>query len=170
MFNRKSTALVPGGVFVDPFTWLGRMTEEFDRMFEESGWPALRTRSRTAAWSPSLDVFEKGNRLIARVDLPGMKRDDVKVEVADGRLIISGERKVETEEKKENFYRCEREYGSFYRAIPLPEGAKEDEVKAIFENGVLEITVPLAARAEVKGHTIAIEGAAPAVGKTSKAA
>jgi HSP20 family protein len=170
MFNKKSTALTRGGAFEDPFALLGRITQEFDRMFEESGWPAFRTRgmAESTAWNPSIDVFEKDNRLITRIDLPGLKKEDVKVEVEDGRLTVSGERKHEAEEKKEDFYRCEREYGSFYRTVPLPEGAKVEDVKASFENGVLEVSVPLAVRAAVKGHTVAIEE--PAKGKGSKAA
>jgi HSP20 family protein len=169
MFNRKSTAFTGSGVLVDPFALLKRVTSDVDRMLEESSWPAFGTRGITepAGWFPSLDVFEKDNRLIARVDLPGMKKEDVKVEVADGHLTISGERKHETEENKESFYRCEREYGSFYRAIPLPEGVKFEEVKAAFNNGVLEVSVPLAAaRLEAKPRTIKIEEA----GKAGKAA
>jgi HSP20 family protein len=171
MFNRKSTELARRGELMDPFALLSRVTSDFDRMFEESGWPAFRTRwlTESTAWSPSLDIVEKDNRLIARVDLPGMKKEDVKVEVVEGRLTISGERKHETEEKKENFYRCEREYGSFYRAVPLPDGAQLDGVKASFENGVLEVTVPLAARAANKGHTVAIEEPAKTATKTKAA-
>lgn len=159
MFNRKSDALTRSGIFVDPFMLLDRMTTDFDRLFTETGWPAFRTRGKTepVAWSPHLDVFEKDNRLVARADLPGMKKEDVKVEVNDGYLAISGERKYETEEKKENVYRCEREYGTFYRAFPLPEGVRADAVKATFENGVLEVSIPLAVRTESKPRAIRIE-------------
>ena len=160
MFIKKPTALTSSGVFVDPFALLGRMTSDFDRMFEESGWPAFRTRQLTGstAWFPNLDVFEKDHRLIARIDLPGMKKEDIKVEVADGHLMISGERKHETEEKKEAFYRCECDYGSFYREIPLPEGATLKDVKATFENGVLDVSVPLAVRSGAKPRVVEIEG------------
>ncbi len=160
MFAKKPIALTGSGVLVDPFALLGRMTSDFDRMFEESGWPAFRTRQLTgsAGWSPNLDVFEKDHRLIARIDLPGMRKEDVRVEVADGYLTISGERKHETEEKKEKFYKCECEYGSFYRKIPLPEGATLKDVKATFENGVLEVSVPLAVRSEAQRRVVEIEG------------
>jgi HSP20 family protein len=161
MFTRKPTALTSSGVLVDPFELLGRMTSEFDRTFGESGWPAFRAHRLTgsAAWSPNIDVFEKDSLLVARVDLPGMKKEDVKVEVSDGHLTISGERKHETEETKENFYRCEREYGSFYREILLPEGATLNDVKAAFENGVLEVSVPLAVRSEAGPRAVKIEEA-----------
>ena len=79
---------------------------------------------------PGIDVFEKDNRLVTKIDLPGMKKEDVKVEVTDGRLTISGERRTEVEEKKEQFFRCERAFGSFYRSVPLPDGVKFDDVKA----------------------------------------
>ena len=76
MFTKKPTALTGSGILVDPFTLLGLMTSDFDRMFEESGWPAFRTRQLTgsAGWSPNLDVFEKDHRLIARIDLHGDER------------------------------------------------------------------------------------------------
>ena len=97
-----------------------------------------------------------------KIDLPGLKKEDVKVEVTDGYLTISGERKREEEEKKDDFYRCEREYGSFYRAVPLPEGAKLEDVKATFAGGVLEVSVPLPAKAEATVRTVAIEEPAKA--------
>jgi HSP20 family protein len=115
---------------------------------------------------PGIDVFERDNRLVTRIDLPGVKRENVKVEVTDGQLTITGERKNETEEKKEQFYRCEREYGTFYRTVPLPEGVKFEEVKATFVDGVLEVSVPLPAKVEPTVRTVEIEGE----GKAAKAA
>jgi HSP20 family protein len=91
-----------------------------------------------------------------------MKKEDVKVEVTDGQLAISGERKSEAEERKENFYRCERQYGTFYRTVPLPEGVKFEDVKATFASGVLEVSVPLPARVDAKPAKVEIkEAAAP---------
>jgi HSP20 family protein len=119
----------------------------------------LRARVQEATWFPEIDVFEKDNRLITKIDLPGLKKEDVKVEVTDGNLAISGERKTEAEEKKENFYRCEREYGSFYRAVPLPEGVKIEDVKATFADGVLEVSIPLPAKPESKVRKVEIQDA-----------
>jgi HSP20 family protein len=157
----------------DPFNLLRQMTSEFDRMFEASAWPsfrwpAFRTRpsAEAATWFPEIDVFEKDNRLVTKIDLPGLKKEDVKVEVTDGHLAISGERKTEAEEKKENFYRCEREYGSFYRAVPLPEGVKLEDVKATFSDGVLEVSVPLPAKPEAKVRKVEIQEA-PKAAKTA---
>jgi HSP20 family protein len=159
MALKKETALAPAG---DPFALLRQMTSEFDRAFE--GWPSFRWPAfrawpaiESAAWLPKIEVFEKDNRLVTKVDLPGMKKDDVTVEVTDGHLAISGERKRETEEQNERVYRSEREYGSFYRAVPLPEGAKLEDVKAAFADGVLEVSVPLPAKVEAKPRTIEIQ-------------
>jgi HSP20 family protein len=171
MTIKKEPALVRKEGPRDPLTMLRRMTTEFERMFEEPGWPfrwplfAARP-FEGATWLPGIDVFERDNRLVTRIDLPGVKRENVKVEVTDGQLTITGERKNETEEKKEQYYRCEREYGTFYRTVPLPEGVKFEEVKATFADGVLEVIVPLPAKAEPTKRTVEIEGE----GKEAKAA
>ena len=141
-----------------PFGLLRQMTSELDRMFDEP--LALPTPwfSDKAMWAPKVDVFEKDNRLITRVDLPGLKKEDVKVEVEDGYLTLSGERQLETTENKDEIYRAEREYGSFYRAVPLPVGVKVEDIKATFDNGVLEVAVPLpAAVVENKARRIEVK-------------
>jgi HSP20 family protein len=107
-------------------------------------------------------VFERDKRLVTRIDLPGLKKEDVAVEVMDGQLVISGERKHESEETNENVYRAEREYGSFYRAVPLPDGSKLEDVRATFLNGVLEVSVPLAPVPQAEVHKVKIEEPAPA--------
>ncbi|HEU4935596.1 MAG TPA: Hsp20/alpha crystallin family protein [Vicinamibacterales bacterium] len=168
MALKKQTALAPR----DPFTLFRQMTADLDRMFETSAFPPLRFpffQTKPAAeanWFPEIDVFEKDNRLITKIDLPGLKKEDVKVELADGHLAISGERRSEAEEKKENFYRCEREYGSFYRAVPLPDGVKLEDVKATFADGVLEVSIPLPAKPEARVQTVAVQDA-PKVTKTA---
>ena len=169
MTPKKETSLVPGGSFRDPFSLLRQMTADFDQLFGGTQWPAFRWPAfpkgrmpESTAWWPGIDVFQRDNRLVTKVDLPGMKKEDVKVEVAEGYLTISGERKNEAEEKKENFYRCEREYGSFYRAVPLPQGTKLEDVKASFADGVLEVSIPLAAKPEATTRRVEIQEPAPA--------
>jgi HSP20 family protein len=161
MSTKRQTALTS---VREPFALLRQMTAEFDRLFEEPVSPSFRrsffrTRPSLAepGWFPEIDVFERDKRLVTKVDLPGMKKEDVKVEVTDGHLAISGERRTEAEEKKDQFYRCEREYGSFYRAVPLPEGVKVQDVKATFADGVLEVSVPLPTQAEAKTQKVDIE-------------
>jgi len=160
---KKETTLIPKRA--DPFALL---RADFDRFFTEPGWPAFRWptfrfgRDEEAAWNPQVDVFQRDNRLVTRIDLPGLKKEDIKVEVTDGHLAISGERKKEEEEKGEQFYRCEREYGSFYRAVPLPDGVKLEDVKATFADGVLEVSVPLPAKTEATVRKVAVEEPAKA--------
>lgn len=162
MAPKKETELVPGSFIRDPFGLMREMTSDLDRWFGEPGrqflrWPLRRRATEEFGWYPGVDVFEKDNRLVTRIDLPGMKKEDVKVEVSDGQLAISGERKREVEEKEKDFYRCEREYGSFHRSVPLPAGANVDDVKATFTDGVLEVSVPLPARPETKVRKVEIQ-------------
>jgi HSP20 family protein len=161
MFGKKE--LVPGRE-ADPVALMRKVTEEMERTFNDPFWPAFNwpafrgfTVPQTAAWAPKIDVFENDNRLITRVDLPGMTKEDIKVEVTDVHLALWGERKQEKEEKKDNVYRTEREYGSFYRAVPLPEGVNLEDVKATFKDGVLEVSVPLLARPEANVRKVEIE-------------
>jgi hypothetical protein len=129
-------------------------------------WAALAdlpVRTRRGGRVESGDRRVRARQPAGDEDRPaGAEEEDVKVEVTDGYLTISGERKREEEEKKDDFYRCEREYGSFYRAVPLPEGAKLEDVKATFAGGVLEVSVPLPAKAEATVRTVAIEEPAKA--------
>ena len=127
-----------------PFALLREMTDWMDRSWGGS----LGTASRGAArenrmWSPAMEVRQKDNNLIVCADLPGIDQNDVKVEIENDTLVIQGERKKEQTDEREGWHRTERSYGSFYRAIPLPEGAKTDEAKADFRNGVLEVRVPV---------------------------
>jgi HSP20 family protein len=173
MAEQKDAALTRGRAARDPFALLRQMmTSELDRVFEQPfgtafRWPSLRAVAvpDSESWAPQIDVLERDNRLVTKVDLPGLKKEDVKVEVTDGHLSISGERRSETKEEKDNVYRCERSYGSFYRSVPLPEGAKIEDVKASFADGVLEVSVPLPAKMEAKPRSVKIED-----GKAAKSA
>jgi HSP20 family protein len=123
---------------------------DFDRFFNERGLPFFRPRWREYdefAWTPELEVFEREDALVVRLDLPGLTRENVKIEVIEGGLTISGERKHETKEERPGWYSSERTYGRFYRAIPLPEGVNAAEMRATFANGVLEVTIPMPAKA-----------------------
>jgi HSP20 family protein len=130
-----------------PFRALQRMADQMDRMFDDFGFghrwarPAWR-ETRAEMWAPDIDVFQKNNEVTIRADLPGLKREDVSVDITEDSVSIQGERKVEREEEREGYYRSERSYGSFCRVIPLPEGAITDQAKANFHDGVLEITIP----------------------------
>jgi len=135
----------PGEFFnTNPFSLMRRFTDEMDRLFESGGW--RKGREEVAPWAPAVEVNERDGKLEVTVDLPGIKENDVKVEVSDEGLAIRGERKREHEEKGEGYYRSERSYGQFYRLIPLPETAQLDQARAEFHNGELRISIPAPAR------------------------
>src|SRR6185503_21108451 len=129
----------------EPRAFMRRVFRDFDRFFEAGDWPVARLGKPFAdvAWMPPVEAFERDHRLTVRVELPGMKKEEVEVTSAEGVLTIEGERKIENEEKKNEWYRSERTYGKFVRTVPLPEGVNAAAITATFEGGVLEVTVPL---------------------------
>ena len=126
---------VPFGA--NPFGLMKRFTEEMDRTFANFV-PSVEVD----LWAPPLEVKHKGDNFIVTTELPGLTKEEVKVEVIDESLVIEGERKRAKEEKGEQFFRSERYYGKFYRSIPLPKGAKPDLIKAELTNGILEVVIP----------------------------
>ena len=131
-----------------PFSMMRRFSDEmdrmFDRVFEGYGFPALERSSPWTAsetFSPHVDMFERGGKLVISADLPGLTKDDVKVDITENAVLIEGERKYEHEQREEGVYRSERGYGQFRRQIPLPEGVKSETAIANFKNGVLEVTM-----------------------------
>jgi len=166
---RPAATLMP---WTEPtFAFMRRFSEEMDRLFEDFGFGRrLQTafgRGREllrrevglipAEWSPRIDVLEREGQYIVRADLPGMTKDDIKVEVTDEMITIQGERKQEKEEKREGYYYGERAYGSYYRAIPLPEGADHAKATAEFHNGVLEVTMPAPKKPEKKSRLLEVQ-------------
>ena len=109
-------------------------------------------------WAPEIEVLERDGKFVVRVDLPGLKKEDVKIEVTHDELTIEGERKLENEEKEEGMYRTERIYGRFFRRIGIPDHVKAENAVAVFKNGVLEIEMPAIPVPEVKKRTVAITG------------
>lgn len=151
-----------------PFSMMRRFADEMDRMFEGFGVPAwgrFTPSFRLETFSPQIDIFERNNKLVLRADLPGMTKDDVKVEITDDAVIIDGERKYEHEENEKGMYRSERSWGHFHREIPLPEGVKSENATANFKNGVLEITVD-APQTTKKSRQIDIKGGETTGGTT----
>ena len=154
-----------------PVTWSGnpwgtlqQLTDEMDRMFGGDfgfgrrwmGSPLART-SGAELWAPQIDVFQRNNELVVKTDLPGLKKEDVKIDITDDAITIQGERRSEHQEEREGVYRSERSYGSFYRVVPLPEGAMTDQAKATFNNGVLEITMPAPPEQVTRGRRLEIK-------------
>lgn len=152
--------LAPGDLFrMGPFALMRRMSEEMDRVFGEFG--MNRGEGGKAMWAPAIEVSQADGKYLIRAELPGVNPGDVKLEITNEAVILEGERKSERQENKGDIHLTERQYGHFYRAIPLPEGAKVEEARAKFVNGLLEVTVPVQEQKE-KRREIPIEPGAPA--------
>jgi HSP20 family protein len=144
---------------------LERFADEMDRIFDDFGFGRLRGRqpwrgmlSSEEMWSPDVEVFHRGTELVVRADLPGLTKDDVKVDVTENQLTIEGERQRQHEEEREGVYRSERSYGRFSRVLSLPEGVIADQAKATFKDGVLEITMPAPPEQARRGRRLEISG------------
>ena len=133
----------------DPFAELSELRTRLDRMFDE--WPS---RGRERAWTPAIDVVREDGKLVVRADVPGIKPDEVKIEVEDDILTISGSHEEHTEEQHKRYVRHERRCGSFSRSMALPAGVKAKDIKAITHDGVVEVTIPLPK--EAKKETVKI--------------
>jgi HSP20 family protein len=123
------------------------LRDEMDRLWESimpSSWRGLTAFGRQHLM-PALDVFEKGGSLQVQAELPGIKPEDIDIEIADDALTITGEKKDEREVTEDNYFRTERSFGRFRRQITLPPGADTEHVEAHFSNGVLRIEVPVKA-------------------------
>jgi len=141
-----------------PFANLDEWEQRLDDMFGPSHTPfsGLRGPWHEMEWTPSIEVFDRDDKLVVKAELPGMNEDDIDVSVEDNTLTIKGERKAENEVKEEEYYRCERFYGSFFRAIPLPSRVDAEGIEANYEDGILEITFPKVG--EEKSKKIKVSG------------
>jgi HSP20 family protein len=150
----------PGTALPRPFALMRRLSEDMDRLFEQFFGSSLMAGERIGAmggsWWPAMDVYQRDNKLIVQADVPGVPRENIKVEVRDNQLFISGERKSETERKERGYYQSERSHGSFTRAIALPEEAKADTASAKFDKGVLEVEIELAPQKAPRGRVIEV--------------
>jgi HSP20 family protein len=133
------------GSIANPFSLLRRFSEDVDRFFDgfmgfgRSDWPSWPDDLMSSTKWPQLEVSREGNKLIIQADIPGIKKEDVKIDLRENELCISGERRSETQRNEGGYYQSERSYGSFRRTVPLPRGVKPDGASATFENGVLRI-------------------------------
>jgi HSP20 family protein len=114
-------------------------TREVDRLFDAFFGAGDASGRR---WVPPMDLVERDDHFVLKADLPGMSEDDVSIEVQDGNLTISGERKTEHEQREQGWYRIERSFGRFQRSLSLPDGVDPDAISADFDRGVLEVTIP----------------------------
>jgi HSP20 family protein len=125
----------------EPFAGLGNIRSVFNDFFDENfgrSW----TEPRVSTWYPAVDVLESKDSYLIRAELPGMKREDIKVEVKDGILVLSAERKSEKPAEGVEYRHVERVEAKFWRSFSLPETVKHDGIEATYKDGVLEVTVP----------------------------
>ena len=137
-----------------PFSVMRRISDEMDRLFEgfgfgrgtlgEEAWPgspSAGAEQGASLWSPHLEMYERDGKLMLTADLPGVKKEDVKVEVDENVITLQGQRRQEQTNQERGYYRSERSYGTFYRTVPLPEGVDPSTASATFRDGVLHITL-----------------------------
>lgn len=137
----------------DPFKELFATQRELSQLFDRAfGFAGTRLE-----WAPAVDVYEEEDKVVVKADLPGVKPEEVEVKLTPTHLAIKGKREQTSEVKKEQYYRLERSYGSFERVIPLPDDVKQEEVKASYKDGVLEITLPRRQAAKPKEIKVAVE-------------
>jgi HSP20 family protein len=151
------------GTRSNPFDMLRRLDEDVDRLFQQiwgGGRSLMRGRGADAQslWMPQVEVREEGGKLHVCADLPGMKKEDVKLSLEGDQLVLQGERQSSREEGQQggSFYHSERSYGSFYRSIPLPEGVDPQTAQATFKDGVLDVAFEAPRRPQQQSRQIEI--------------
>jgi HSP20 family molecular chaperone IbpA len=137
-----------GSAWDDPVAAVRRMSEQVDRLFETVVGGRVRGSGRAQAgapdaWMPQVEISQRGPDYVVSVDLPGTRREDVQVDIDDGLIVIRGERRKEASRGDGGVLRSECSYGRFYRAVPLPEGAKSETARAAMRDGVLEIALAM---------------------------
>ena len=131
----------------------GRLTDlrdDLDRLFESPLAELAHTSSLLSGWTPALDIYEDKDNLFVKVELPGMKREDIDVSLHEGSLSVSGERKSEQKHEDAEVYRAERFFGRFQRTITLPTPVAAEKVKAQYQDGILTVTLPKTEEAKPK--------------------
>jgi HSP20 family protein len=139
---------------------MDRMMDEFFTGFSVMPFPRWDIRPfewRMSSFSPSIDIKDEENQIRVEAELPGMTEKDVDISLTRDSLVITGEKKLETEEKERDYYRMERAYGSFQRTIPLPIDVEQDRVEATFKNGLLSIVLPKSQEAIKKARKIEVK-------------
>ncbi len=138
-----------------PFEAFARLQDEMDRWFDSVnggfGSPIFNV------WAPALDVYEDKENLVVKLEVPGMKKDDFKINLHENVLSISGERRLEESRRKANGLRTERFEGRFQRSVTLPKAVEADKVTATYQDGILTVTLPIAEAARPKQITVSAE-------------
>ncbi|MGD0264846.1 MAG: Hsp20/alpha crystallin family protein [Anaerolineaceae bacterium] len=140
----------------DPFRDLLSIQDRMNRLFEQT---LSRSRSEegiaASTWTPTVDIYETPETIVLKAELPGLSREDIEIQIRDNALTLKGERRFAKDAQQENYLRIERAYGAFQRSFTLPATIQQDKIRAVFRDGVLELTLPKAE--EAKSKKIAIE-------------
>ena len=145
---------VPALTHYSPLDRLATLRDEFNRLFD---WTApSRDSGLFSGWSPALDVYDDKDRLVVKVELPGLKKDEIEISLNDGALTVAGERKTEHDEKEGQTFRSERYFGKFQRSVTLPTAVDAGKVKAAYQDGVLTIDLAKAEEAKPKHIEVSI--------------
>jgi len=143
----------------DPFRELTALQGDMNRVFRRLGGGDMTTQRES--WMPSIDVIERAGGIELKVEVAGMKPEDINIEIDDNVLTVSGERRFEEQVQEDKYYRIERRYGSFSRSIALPQGVDADNIDATYENGVLSVTVPKVEQAKPKKISVSTGAGGP---------
>ena len=141
----------------DPFRDITSLREEIDRLFDTFFGRTAGITEREVAWIPAIDLEETDDAYIVKAELPGMKKEDIKLSISENALTISGERKMEREDKGKTYHRVEMAYGKFLRTIQFPGEVDPDKAKATYKDGILTITIPKSEKAKPKEIEIEVK-------------
>jgi HSP20 family protein len=155
----KETAKERGGLIPwSAFPEMTRWEEQMQRMFGDFLGGRIRPLLNFGVREPAIDLYEEKDDIVVKAELPGLTKDDIQINIADHHLILKGEKKKDEEVKEKDYYRSERVYGAFTRALPLPAEINPEKVHATFKNGVLEVRLPKSEEAKKKEISIKVEG------------
>ena len=136
-----------------PFEGLATLFNDFDSWFYNDFFDTETEKT----WIPAIDIEEKDGNYLLKADLPGLKKDDIHLELKGDYLNLRGERHAEHEDKEKNYHRIERTYGSFQRSFKVPEGLTEKDIKAKYKDGTLELTIPVPKEEKPKAIKVKVE-------------
>ncbi|HYP28252.1 MAG TPA: Hsp20/alpha crystallin family protein [Blastocatellia bacterium] len=152
---RTGTQMAPSRAFrslmtVDPFRELFELQRNINQLFDNRVGNRTEEGVGLSTWTPSVDIFEDEASFLVKIELPEVMREDVKVNLHENNLSVSGERRLENEEKRDGYHRVERSYGQFYRSFTLPPNVNVEDINAEFRDGVLRLTLPKKEEAKPK--------------------
>ena len=155
----KEIAKVEGSGLLSPFEEMERRFEDiFRRPFSlMPSWLPRMHMPEMEEMMPTVDIFEKGNDVVVKAEIPGMRKEDIEVNLTDNTITISGEKKKEEKVEKKDYHRFECSYGSFCRSFHLPKEVQTDKAKAKFKNGTLVVKIPKTAEAKKREKKLKVE-------------